>query len=946
MRTNFIKAWLMPCLTMALLSMAFVGCNEQGTEDAAPKITIAEESIVLAKEANSKAQIAFEANCDWVVSTDASQWISMNPRKGSKNGVVTVTATRANTQVESREAFITITHTGGKAEAKVKVVQMGQGATVEISDEDAVIEVGNEVGAQRGFTITSNVEWTAAKSGDWFDVEEQESGSRTAVIVTVTGYNETLEARTGTYTINYKDGEEDKSVVVTISQAACVPALSAEPEAVVFPTIEAATQTFTLTAAGPWTLTAPEWATVSATEGNSGEVELTVSVEKNTQPKELKGEIVVTSTLDEKVVLKVAVSQAGNEPKISAVEAVEIPCSAGEVALTFSTNYAWSATAMDTWIELSENEGNAGENTITIKYAANTPDAESKGAERSATIILTCTHPDDKTLSTTANVKVNQAEFDGYDLSEVESANCYITTQKGVAYKFDATVRGNGQADQEMYIDVQPISMDEDDMQAIELWRDNQAEIITDITLNKETGYISFKVKENAPNGNVVIALATLDEFDYTIVNKVFWSWHIWVNSEDIEAKAMPITYPEFTSGPTVPVTLMDRNLGALINGRNASLTETQYGMGGVQDSYGMHYEWGRKDPFPGCNEAFSPYRDAEMTTYLGSTRYQLWRTVDGVATDVTSIFNGTSMGSVYNEAVNNGETPDELTSINYAIANPTIYITGGNAGDAYADVTGVDENGEAFTGARNLPSTWFFVPETLRNGSGFYHEWSWPTYLWGNSNNGYTNYGQKTIYDPCPPGWRVPDHGTFNFFVPYWSSSPLRKDEESGQIYKHMNVKGEITWSLANDADRGFGAGYVYDPMFKEQTNQAYNPEFKAGFEVYTGGYQAGETMFFPMSGQLSYDSGRPESDYSGWGSSASYALNAQNSYKQYISRLEIYAPSGNITESWQWNYETKVHSFPGAAGSPNSSFHPACGFSVRCMKDVAPELEEGGEE
>ncbi|MBP3426070.1 MAG: BACON domain-containing protein [Rikenellaceae bacterium] len=937
-----MKAWLLPSLTMALLSMAFVGCeNKEGGD--APSITVAEEQVVLEATKNAKATVNVTANCEWVATSDQTSWLTINPRMGNGTKQITLTA-KENSETASRTANLTITDATGKVSTSVAVVQMGTAATVELQGDikDGKLAIANEVGAQQGFTVTSNVKWEGAQDGNWFKVETSESNSRTAVTVTVTEANETLEVRTGTYSINFKDGNEDKSVVVTLEQAACVPALSASVEAVTFATTDKGEMTFTLTAAGPWTLTAPEWATVTPTEGKTGETTIAVSVAANDAPAKKQGEIVVKSSLKNDVVLTLPATQAGNEPEITAEDVVEASCAAGVVEFTFSANYGWTALANDSWIALDKSSGAAGNNTLKLTIGANTPDEESKGAEREGTIDIICTHPQDNSLTVKKTVTIKQAEFDGYDLSEVETANCYITTKTNCVYKFNAAVRGNGKSDQEMYIDVQPIDLEVDGMQAIELWRDNQTELISGIELNAETGYITFKVNEGVPNGNVVIALAELDEFDYTIVNKVYWSWHIWVNNEDIEAKAMPITYPEFTSGPTVAVTMMDRNLGALINGRGASLGEVTYGNGGVQDSYGMHYEWGRKDPFPGCNEAFSPYRDSEYTTYLGSTRYQLWRTVDGVATDVTSIFNGTSIEGVYNEAINNGETPDETTTINYAVANPTIYITGGGQGSVYADVTGVDDQGAEFTGARNLPSTWLFVPENLRNASGYYSDWSWPTYLWGNSNNGFTTYGQKTIYDPCPPGWRVPDAAAFNFIAPFWSSSPLRKDE-NGQIFKHLNVTGETTWSKANEGDNPLGASYVYEPIFEGRDNQAYNTEFKAGYEVYTGGYQTGETMFLPMSGQLSYDSGRPESDYSGWGSSASYATNAQNGYKQYISRLEIYAPSGNITESWNYDNETKVHSFPGAGGSPGSSFHQAAGYSVRCMKDVAPEIEEG---
>ena len=892
MRTNFIKAWLMPCLTMALLSMAFVGCDPQGEGDGAPYITIAEESIVLEAAKNSQGTVTVDANCAWVATSSQPKWLSVGTRQGNGKSVITIKTITENTETVAREAVVTVTATDGSVKAEVAVSQMGTAASVMPSAEKVTLK--NTVDAQDGITVTSNVDWTGVKAeaDTWYSVEVSDAvNGRRNVTFTVEEANETLEARTAVYTLNYNDRGEDKSVEITVEQPACVPAFETSVEAVNFATTAADEMTFTLTAAGPWTLTAPEWATVTPTEGVTGEYTIAVSVEANNEATKNEGEIVITSTLDNNVVKTLAAVQAGNEPEVTVPAEVETGCAAGVVEIAITANYGWSVISNGTWAAVETTEGEAGTSTIKVNVTANTPTEESKGAARSTTIVVTCVHPDNSDARVTKEITIKQAEFDGYNLSEVETANCYITTQKNCTYKFNATVRGNGKSDEEMNIDVIPVQI-ADDVVAMEYWRDNEAEIISNIQLNAD-GYISFKVNEDAPNGNVIIALATLDEFEPTLVTQVYWSWHIWVNSEDIEAKAMPITYPDFTVAPAIEVTMMDRNLGALINGRGASMGEAAYGMGGVQDSYGFHYEWGRKDPFPGCEEAISPYRDSEYSKYLQSTRIKLYRTVDGKPYDVTDLFQGASLEGVYNEALNNGETPDELTTINYSIANPTVYINGGGRGNVYADVTGVNENGDPVTGGQNLPASWLYVPETLRNGDAYYNNWSWPTYLWGSS--AFLNYGVKTCYDPCPPGWRVPEANVFNFVIPKGWANTLYADGETGDVRKAINCVGDVFWSKAEE----LGSQYVYTPVFKDQQNQAFINGYNGGYEIYTGGYQSGETMFFPMSGQISYDSGNPCSDYSGWGSSASYALNCQNSMKQYVSRLEIYAPAGNMTES-----------------------------------------------
>jgi hypothetical protein len=66
---------------------------------------------------------------------------------------------------------------------------------------------------------------------------------------------------------------------------------------------------------------------------------------------------------------------------------------------------------------------------------------------------------------------------------------------------------------------------------------------------------------------------------------KILYSWHIWVTAYDPNDPATQKSNNGFI--------FMDRNLGATENTTNAA-------------SYGLYYQWGRKDPFaPGVSPAF-----------------------------------------------------------------------------------------------------------------------------------------------------------------------------------------------------------------------------------------------------------------------------------------------------------------------------------------------------
>ena len=153
------------------------------------------------------------------------------------------------------------------------------------------------------------------------------------------------------------------------------------------------------------------------------------------------------------------------------------------------------------------------------------------------------------------------------NLSEKGTANCYIVTGAG-DYYFDATVIGNGAEGiipgagfhtENATINVaaidDPYPMSEDD-------------IIEDARL--ENGKIYFHANGN--KGNAVIYALNSDE-------DVIWTWHIW-STDFPEEKT-------YTNDDGHRYILMDRNLGA---------TSANYNDG--EATFGLYYQWGRKDPF------------------------------------------------------------------------------------------------------------------------------------------------------------------------------------------------------------------------------------------------------------------------------------------------------------------------------------------------------------
>ncbi len=232
------------------------------------------------------------------------------------------------------------------------------------------------------------------------------------------------------------------------------------------------------------------------------------------------------------------------------------------------------------------------------------------------------------------------------DLSETNGpANCYIISKAG-AYKLPA-VRGNDAKDSAGSVfDVEL------------LWEtyNNAEEVVANSVIAKvdydgPSNYVFFETPETLKPGNALIAAKDNND-------KIIWSWHIWIPSTAIEVS---------TYGDIYNHALMDRNLGALVAATTSSVPV---------ESFGFHYEWGRKDPFVNAL-SISDNHFANVSGSAVSVAYEM--TLAG------------------------------------AIANPT----------TYAVYTEKDSWGNWLT--------------------------PYDSNLWKDE--------EKTIYDPCPAGYRVPKY-------------------------------------------------------------------------------------------------------------------------------------------------------------------------------------------
>lgn len=322
------------------------------------------------------------------------------------------------------------------------------------------------------------------------------------------------------------------------------------------------------------------------------------------------------------------------------------------------------------------------------------------------------------------------------DLSANGTANCYLVTSPGF-YKFKADVKGNGVvpsqlesvAGETVIAPKSALVLWYNTLQKNNNWVDESPVYLSSVSLDSD-GYIRFYTPDVFVPGNVVIAAfaeegvtyenITVDENKCINNATLLWSWNIWA-AEGYDPEATPV----ISGGKT----FMDRNIGAAISGVGST--------GEYEPAYavGNYYQWGRKDPFPSISDYCNYYPCQYANTLIGTPTYtpivalsvhgqsaaknvnnQIW----GYRTKADGSFNmDSSWHTIERNSVASSSSPNSVFS-NYAVNHPYVYIL---------NSVPKDDGG-------------YYLWMTTKDQS--YRE------FWGGTDS------KKTLFDPCPAGWRV----------------------------------------------------------------------------------------------------------------------------------------------------------------------------------------------
>lgn len=311
-------------------------------------------------------------------------------------------------------------------------------------------------------------------------------------------------------------------------------------------------------------------------------------------------------------------------------------------------------------------------------------------------------------------------------------------------------------------------------------------------------------VRTNA-KGNALIAAYNTD-------NEIIWSWHIWVTDHDPANLSNAVRYKtyEWDSNGIYPdrkrtsgLEVMPCNLGALANAPEFS-ADTK--------PFGMLYQWGRKDPFPPLLKLALARETKDYTSenvgeyYDNSNQYVVGMTS---GEDPAQLFHSIS-----------GRAMLQLNKpVSYAIQHPTVFICGTEnvmQGEPYVDnISNYVAEGD-----------WNHVhDDQLWGGLKPVDDGSMNKYTINEQKNVhiYDNDGpSKTIFDPCPYGWRTAPGELWLGFTKT-GLNPTSWDEVNNYPAPSWNMGWWGTYIYMESWKGEDGNGYTYFPNQGTRVGDGY---------------------------------------------------------------------------------------------------------------------------
>ena len=405
------------------------------------------------------------------------------------------------------------------------------------------------------------------------------------------------------------------------------------------------------------------------------------------------------------------------------------------------------------------------------------------------------------------------------DLSAGGTANTYLVNAANTVYKFKADIKGNGSVPSALADAGVGTTTAITPKSALLLWYNcvqtsnswvakNPVELST-IMLKDD--YIYFKTPETFVNGNAVIAAFAEEGLTYSnitvdenrILNNatILWSWNIWA-SENYDLDEDAITAGDFT--------IMGRNIGAVVGKDEIdSYNTAAERMYVAASAIGNYYQWGNKNPYPHISDYSGDSAPANGNKLFVTPTY----------TPIPALQDGKNGNMSMSEQM--------FGAIDNLRLDVGTYL-------AAEDLS-----------PENIVACTEYAPYKYMKNSTSSHGYSWTgnigssplINLWGDATLEDVSDHMKTIYDPCPAGWKVWEDDA-------WDALVAAGAETAAPCYNALDE---------NDLNKGYG--FIINGSYFPTAGQSRSTNFDVSGLLLKGSKNI--STFYTVSNPNIYSSG-----------------------------------------------------------------------------------------
>lgn len=318
------------------------------------------------------------------------------------------------------------------------------------------------------------------------------------------------------------------------------------------------------------------------------------------------------------------------------------------------------------------------------------------------------------------------------------------------------------------------------------LWTSNK-DLIQNIKLDNSCGdlnraYIKLKRKLGT-TGNALVSI------ENSTTGEIYWSWHIWVPNDSpttstftytTETERPMLNTVGYTNSGASPLTtqFMDRNLGAIYSFPSdiTNLPTDPVLINKAKKSGGLFYQWGRKDPlnsfqYAGNSESYSIFKPLIDFNEASASYGEIISWNPDITTG-TQIANEATVV----QALSLKKSEKIAKMLNFSAQNPTSMLVETATNDWLSSINGLYSD------------------------------------RWGHADT-------KSVFDPCPEGWRIPDFSFLNF-------NSLRQNfAVAGQ---NTEARGTSPWYFANGTS---ATTFAFNSALLSAVGTANISEIKSAF-------------------------------------------------------------------------------------------------------------------